>query len=85
MRDLPPAVAVNPALRATVGTPVLLTAKVEDDGLPGPAPPRISRPTPPGPRGAYTARPGSVPVFQDRECEPAPSWLLRPTEDHRSD
>jgi hypothetical protein len=35
-KDVPPAVTLEPVSRATVGTPVTLTAGVTDDGIPAP-------------------------------------------------
>lgn len=63
MSDKPPDVAVGPAQRAVVGAPIVLTAKVEDDGLPGPSPPRITRKPEPAMQGAPPS-PVNVPMPQ---------------------
>jgi hypothetical protein len=61
MRDQPPVVAIAPIGRAKAGTPVTLSARVSDDGLPAPGKPRPPRTLEPTLRGAPPS-PVNVPL-----------------------
>jgi hypothetical protein len=62
--DQPPTISVAAPAHATVGTPLTLTAKVMDDGIPGERKPRPPREQEPSLKSTGLPSPGNVPIPQ---------------------